>query len=883
MTFQEEIKNELDELNRQQESRFPHEDCLKMDLHCHDYNSNIPDELLGRILNVPETWITTETLLENLQKNECNVFTITNHNNARSCFELQDKGFDILTGAEFSCFVPDFNVGIHVLAYGMKNEEEVNLLNKLRGNFYSFIQYSTQHDIPTIWAHPLYHYKQSEKIPFDFFCKMALFFERFEVLNGQRDTWQNMLVKVWLESLTEEHIQQYADTFGVNPFDYSKNPYKKIMTGGSDCHMGFFAGLTGSRLYIPNLQERLKTELKSVLALEAIRNSNIAPYGSHQTTEKLTISFLEYVCQIAIHFKDPGLMRILLHKGNIQDKIVAILVSNAFSEIKRHGVTMNFIKLFHESLLGKKAFFTKRLLIPKHYKPVFDDAMQIADSYKNHPNDLAVHYINSIDSICNELNTLLHKRLAKKIEEFHFESTSENKTLKDIIEKINIPSYIRSFIDDDYNDKSATTHESANRPNLNQFLDGLSFPFLASSLILAANYTSAKVLYNAREMLNDFSENIGKFKHPKRMLWLSDTFDDNNGVAMVLQLMHKEIVERNLPIDILICSHTVSPQPHLKVIKPKSEFCFPFYQQQPLRIPDFLEIQHIFESGNYDRIMCSTEGFMGLAALYLKSAFSVNAAFYLHTDWISFAKKVLGVDGEYLTQIRRMLRVFYKSFDSLFVLNSDQKNWLTSKDMEIDEHKIKQTAHWVDPIFYPQIATKENVFLIENNVPVLLFVGRISKEKGVDEIPYIYHKVKEQLPDLLLVIVGDGPELQNLKKLIPDAVFLGWADRDDLPQLYGAADLLMLPSTFDTFSCVVLEALACGLPVISYNTKGPKDIIQHNQCGFLVENQGEMVDKIIHYFNNPSIHQSFKSHAAQRADAYNVNAIIQNLLHDVNL
>ena len=69
---------------------------------------------------------------------------------------------------------------------------------------------------------------------------MALVFERFEVLNGQRDTWQNMLVKVWLESLTPERIDQLSKETGIAANRFCKDPYKKSMSGGSDSPHGVF-------------------------------------------------------------------------------------------------------------------------------------------------------------------------------------------------------------------------------------------------------------------------------------------------------------------------------------------------------------------------------------------------------------------------------------------------------------------------------------------------------------------------------------------------------------------------------------------------------------------------------------------------------------------
>ena len=175
--FQEELRENLDKYLSLQQDIFPQKDILKIDLHCHDYNSNVPDELIGRMLRVPETWFPSERLLARLEKNNCNALTITNHNNARSCYMLQDKGIDILTAAEFSCWIPDFEIGIHVLTYGFTSEQEVQL-DKLRKNLYLFLQYTRKHNIPTFWAHPLYHYAVKKMPPKDFFDKMLLIFER---------------------------------------------------------------------------------------------------------------------------------------------------------------------------------------------------------------------------------------------------------------------------------------------------------------------------------------------------------------------------------------------------------------------------------------------------------------------------------------------------------------------------------------------------------------------------------------------------------------------------------------------------------------------------------------------------------------------------------
>ncbi|MCC8142754.1 MAG: hypothetical protein LIO97_01690 [Tannerellaceae bacterium] len=76
----------------------------------------------------------------------------------------------------------------------------------------------------------------------DFFRKMLLLFERFEAINGQRDTWQNMLVKEWIGQVDEEQVDTCAKEFGIEPTRYCSDPYRKVLTGG---------GLTAIWGYLP--------------------------------------------------------------------------------------------------------------------------------------------------------------------------------------------------------------------------------------------------------------------------------------------------------------------------------------------------------------------------------------------------------------------------------------------------------------------------------------------------------------------------------------------------------------------------------------------------------------------------------------------------------
>ncbi len=116
--------------------------------------------------------------------------------------------------------------------------------------------------------------------------------------------------------------------------------------------------------------------------------------------------------------------------------------------------------------------------------------------------------------------------------------------------------------------------------------------------------------------------------------------------------------------------------------------------------------------------------------------------------------------------------------------------------------------------------------------PVHLYVGRVAVEKNVEAFLAL------DLPGSK-VVVGDGPQLDELKKRYPAATFTGAKTGEDLATHYAAADLFVFPSRTDTFGLVLLEALASGLPVAAYPVPGPLDVIGASGAGVLSEDLGQ--------------------------------------------
>ena len=108
--------------------------------------------------------------------------------------------------------------------------------------------------------------------------------------------------------------------------------------------------------------------------------------------------------------------------------------------------------------------------------------------------------------------------------------------------------------------------------------------------------------------------------------------------------------------------------------------------------------------------------------------------------------------------------------------------------------------------------------------PVMVYVGRVSVEKNIEAF------LNLDLPGSKLV-VGGGPQLKKLQRNYPNVTFTGPKFGEELAAHYRSGDIFVFPSQTDTFGLVMLEAMACGLPVAAYPVTGPLDVVAECTAG----------------------------------------------------
>ena len=170
------------------------------------------------------------------------------------------------------------------------------------------------------------------------------------------------------------------------------------------------------------------------------------------------------------------------------------------------------------------------------------------------------------------------------------------------------------------------------------------------------------------------------------------------------------------------------------------------------------------------------------------------------------------------------LRRFHSHATHTFVPTESQKNKLLEKGFR----NIVIVSRGVDTdLFKPGSKS-----FLSCPRPVFLYMGRVAVEKNIEAF------LQLGLPGSK-VVVGDGPDLERLKHQYPEVLFTGFKFGAELSRHLAAADVFVFPSLTDTFGIVLLEAMACGLPVAAYPVTGPIDVVRNGVTGVLDNDLGK--------------------------------------------
>jgi len=369
---------------------------------------------------------------------------------------------------------------------------------------------------------------------------------------------------------------------------------------------------------------------------------------------------------------------------------------------------------------------------------------------------------------------------------------------------------------------------------------------LPGIFLLLPFFSSLKHMHQNIKLVNDLRESyqIREENRKRRTLWFTDTINDLNGVSVTLKQMGHIASERGRELKIVssLESHEITNEipPNFMNLPYMYIFRLPYYENLRIKIPSILKALKLINDFEPDQIIISTPGPIGLLALLAAKLLHIRTIGIYHTDFTSESSHII-TDESASSIVLGFEKWFYSQLDEIRTPTREYMNILLDRDISAPRMGLLNRGIETDK--FKPIKNRKSFLNTKFNYQDgidLFYAGRISKDKSLDLLADVYKKLCVKHKELNLIISGNGPYLEEMKENLAGferVIFTGAVPRDLLPRLYNAADFFIFPSVTDTFGMVILEAQACGLPVIVSSQGGPKELIIPDNTGFVVETQ----------------------------------------------
>jgi 1,2-diacylglycerol 3-alpha-glucosyltransferase/glucuronosyltransferase len=285
-----------------------------------------------------------------------------------------------------------------------------------------------------------------------------------------------------------------------------------------------------------------------------------------------------------------------------------------------------------------------------------------------------------------------------------------------------------------------------------------------------------------------------------KIMMVTDAWEPQvNGVVRTLKSTTRELQAMGYEVDVL------TPLEFLTVPCPT-------YPDIRLSLLPRGKVSRRLAELNPDALHIATEGPLGLAARRFALTRDLPFTTAYHTRFPEYVQARTGLP---LSSTYAFLRWFHGPSQAVMAPTAVVKG-------DLESFGFRNVVLWsrgVDlEIFKPQRSER-----LKSAPPIFLYVGRVAVEKNVEAF------LELDLPGSKWV-VGAGPALKEIQARYPDVNYLGVLSQAELAQVYACADVFVFPSKTDTFGLVLLEAMACGLPVAAYPVTGPLDVIGESKA-----------------------------------------------------
>lgn len=300
----------------------------------------------------------------------------------------------------------------------------------------------------------------------------------------------------------------------------------------------------------------------------------------------------------------------------------------------------------------------------------------------------------------------------------------------------------------------------------------------------------------------------------------------------------------------------------------------------------------VIKKWKLDIIHTHTEFGIGSFARLISKQFNIPLVHTYHTmyeDYIYYITK--GYFDAASKKLVEYLTLFLcdKTIDELIV--PTQK----TKDLFKEKYKVKRDVHVIpsgidtkrfhkENIDYKSVLELKKELSIKAKDFIILYVGRVAKEKSIDFLINNFKSVLKKIPRARLIIVGDGPDLADLVELTKkngidrNTMFTGRVPWEEVPKYYSLCDVFVTASTSETQGLTVIEAMGAGKPVVAINDESFNNVITHKKDGLLFNNETEYVNCLCSLYKDKNLYNEICKEALKTALKYSPETYAMNVL-----
>lgn len=325
---------------------------------------------------------------------------------------------------------------------------------------------------------------------------------------------------------------------------------------------------------------------------------------------------------------------------------------------------------------------------------------------------------------------------------------------------------------------------------------------------------------------------------PLRIGIFGDDLDAIHGVStMYRNLLAQDAAALGADLTVVRCGDR-SAGAHLRSI---ASMPTPLYRGRPLAVPSLLDVLDLVAERAFDVLHIATPGPLGLSALIAGITLGVPIVGAYHTEFGDYARHLSG-DTMLGDVVEVLVREFYERCAVVTVPSAATVDALRARGYQIGRFEV--FGNGVDAALFDPRRRDDaaRIALGGEGKALLLYTGRISREKGLAWLAEGYLALRERRDDVHLVVVGDGPDRDALAdRLGAAATFTGFLTGDDLARTMASCDIFVFPSQTDTLGRTVVEAQACGLPAVVRGDGGPRECLIPGRTGFVADGEDDAV------------------------------------------